>query len=162
MSNLATTILEQNWNRKLPVDPVRIATRLGVEVYARGGPADPNYTMSGRFYFKETTPVIEYNSTESPQRQRMMVAHQLGHLLLKHKTPLMENDHQFEHTEGIEFEATQFAINLLMPAVYVQNYYNSCTSSLEQLASIFGVSKDALGHRIYKLINKETTNDCTI
>lgn len=148
----AQELLSRHWDRQLPIDPVKIATAAGVSVYGRGGWADLNYPYSGYYRKYDGVPSIEYNVSEPPVRQRFTVAHELGHFALGHEDTPRDAGNFQSSGDLRERQANKFAAELLMPASLVVHYYqNGVASSVEALANIFGVSKDAMGYRLINL-----------
>jgi len=150
--SLASKFLRFYWDGSLPVDPVRIAQAAGVVVYGRGGLEDPHYKYSGYYKRFNGQPSIEFNITEAPVRQRFTIAHELGHFALGHEdSPRDAGDFQSSRDPS-ERQANQFAAELLMPADEVKNMFMSgVMGSTDRLASVFGVSKAALGYRLINL-----------
>lgn len=148
----AQELLSRYWDRQLPIDPVKIATAAGVFVYGRGGWDDFNYPYSGYYRKYDGVPSIEYNVSEPPVRQRFTVAHELGHFALGHEDAPRDAGNFQSSGDLRERQANKFAAELLMPASLVTHYYQSgLADSVETLANIFGVSKDAMGYRLINL-----------
>ena len=148
----AQELLSRYWDRQLPVDPVKIASALGIAVYGRGGWGDQNYPFSGYYTQFNGVPSIEYNVTEASVRQRFTVAHELGHFALGHEDAPRDAGNFQSSGDPRERLANRFAAELIMPASLITHYYQSgLVSSVEVLASIFGVSKDAIGYRLINL-----------
>lgn len=141
------------WDRLLPIDPVKIATAAGVFVYGRGGRDDVNYPYSGYYRKYEGVPSIEYNVAEPLVRQRFTVAHELGHCALGHEDAPRDAGNFQSSKECLELQANRFAAELIMPESLVRRYYYSgSVSSVEDLAKAFGVSTDAMGHRLIGIL----------
>ena len=148
----AKEILLKFWDNKLPVDPVKIATTSSIFVYGRGGAGDVSYPYSGYYRRLNGAPSIEYNVSEPPVRQRFTVAHELGHFALGHDDAPRDAGNFQSSRDHREQQANRFAAELLMPASLVTQYYHSgVIESLEELAKIFGVSKDAIGYRLMNI-----------
>lgn len=148
----ARELLARYWDGQLPVDPVKIATLAGIAVYGRGGWDDSDYRYSGYYKTYNGVPSIEYNVTEAPVRQRFTVAHELGHFALGHEDAPRDTGNFQSSGDYRERQANRFAAELLMPASLVSRYFqNGFVSSVESLASTFGVSKDAMGYRLINL-----------
>lgn len=148
----ARELLSRCWDRQLPIDPVKIATVAGVQVYGRGGWGDVYYPYSGYYKRFNGVPSIEYNVSEAPVRQRFTVAHELGHFALGHNDAPRDSGNFQSSGDPRERQANRFAAELLMPSSLVKQYYqNGVASSVEALANIFGVSKDAMGYRLINL-----------
>lgn len=148
----ARELLSRYWDRQLPIDPVKIATVAGISVYGRGGWGDTDYRYSGYYKKFNGIPSIEYNVSEPPVRQRFTVAHELGHFALGHEDAPRDAGNFQSSGDIRERQANKFAAELLMPASLVTQYYqNGFANSVEGLASMFGVSKDAMGYRLINL-----------
>jgi len=95
-------------------DPFRLAEKLGIIVLFRSDFVKQRgaavIAMKNRFIF--------INSNLSEQRQRMVCAHELGHLLLHRsscgKGGLVLNHELFDINDQLEYEANVFAANLLI------------------------------------------------
>lgn len=90
---------------------------------------------------------------------RFTAAHELGHILLKHKqrkwTEYSADVNSSNPNKPIEEEANAFAAGLLMPEYLVKKLANKKTTP-DELARLFEVSKEAMWYSIqtYRLINK--------
>lgn len=148
----ARELLGRYWDRQLPIDPVKIATAAGIAVYGRGGWGDFDYPYSGFYRILNGVPSIEYNVTEPAVRQRFTVAHELGHFALGHEDAPRDAGNFQSSGDFRERQANKFAAELLMPTSLVNHYFNNgYANSVEALASMFGVSKDAMGYRLINL-----------
>jgi len=93
---------------------------------------------------------------EPSVRQRFTLAHELGHWICQvkegHKAPMYcrAMDVGPEAERVLEREANVFAAELLMPEPALRAEWASVPSPAE-LAVSFGVSKDAMGWRLYNL-----------
>ncbi|MBC3911585.1 ImmA/IrrE family metallo-endopeptidase [Undibacterium sp. NL8W] len=147
----ARELLNRYWDRRLPIDPVKIATAAGISVYGRGGWGE-DYPYSGYYRIFNGIQSIEYNVSEAPVRQRFTVAHELGHFALGHEDAPRDVGNFQSSRDFRELQANKFAAELLMPASLVREHYlNGKAGSVEALANIFGVSKDAMGYRLINL-----------
>jgi len=149
----ARELLARYWDRRLPIDPVKIASAAGVSVYARGGFGDGHYPYSGFYRRMENgVPALEFNMSEAPVRQRFTVAHELGHFALGHEDSPRDSGNFYASGDPKERMANKFAAELLMPGSLIRQYYNSgAAQSVEALAQLFGVSRDAMGYRLINL-----------
>ena len=96
---------------------------------------------------------IYINEDDLSYRQSFTVAHELGHIVLQHQPDkigvLFRNTHI--PTTDEEKEANVFAANLLMPKEFVfkvMKEYGLNKENINILASIFGVSPQAMGHHL--------------
>ena len=150
----AADLLARHWDGRLPVDPQRIAAALGICVVARGGPNDAGYDYSGYFDNGGEQPVIEYNMSESPVRQRFTIAHELGHFALGHASAPRDMPSNFTTAvaDDSERQANQFAAELLMPASELRLLLQSGRfRDIAALASAFKTSAVAMGYRMQNL-----------
>jgi Zn-dependent peptidase ImmA (M78 family) len=148
----AESILRSAWVRHhYPVDPVRIARSLGVNVVDANLAGD----VAGAIV-KEPgkDAVILVNQTDHPNRKRFTVAHELGHFVQKSEDAFEYVDRRDTlSTMGVspdEMYANAFAANLLMPEEEVKRLHNEKTSDLE-MALRFGVSREAMSIRLSSL-----------
>lgn len=111
--------------------------------------------------------VIGVNSTHPYSRQRFTIAHEIGHLILKHQGELfvdhvvMRRDSRSSQAiDRQEIEANQFAAELLMPEDLILQTAKNCyevNPSLSQaqlvdhLAKAFKVSPQAMEYRLTNL-----------
>jgi Zn-dependent peptidase ImmA (M78 family) len=158
----AQNLLARLTIKSLPTPVEKIAKALGAEV--RFAPFDEE--LSGMIYVKEGVPIIGVNSLHHPNRQRFTIAHELGHLELhremitsnvhvdKEFPALMRDTKSSTGTEQIEIEANQFAAELLMPRLMIdqvlagKQFDIDDDRPIEELAKKFRVSKQALEYRI--------------
>lgn len=140
----------------IPVDPVRIADRLGIKVMK----AELPDTVSGAIS-KEPgkDPIIVVQHSESEARQRLTIAHELGHYM--HRLGSEKIDYvdlrgplASSGTSPEEVYANNFAASLLMPAEAFKTAWNESKSPLE-LSKRFYVSVDAIAVRM-KVLNLKT------
>jgi hypothetical protein len=107
------------------VDPQQLAEREGLEVVV-GAFAHEGMLVDGD--------KIEVPTRESPNAQRFLIAHELGHALLRHKVP----------EDRIEREANAFASELLVPRARLKRAVLR-GDGFRQMARTFEVSHQALG-----------------
>ncbi len=153
-TNSAEEIRAQLWSeKKLPIDPVTIATKLGIKVKE----ADLADNISGAIIKeKNKDAIIVLNEKDSNNRKRFTCAHELGHYI--YNQAYNEYNDEFESvdfrdenskqgTDPVEVFANQFAANLLMPFDLVKKYKDKGVNSVV-LAVKFGVSVEAMNHRL--------------
>lgn len=150
--------MEVDGHVEFPIDPFALAKKLGIQVEFREGLPDD---VSGLLIQEdENSPVIAViNSTHHPNRRRFTMAHELGHFsyyqnFLAHekKIGLVERRQELSGagTDPYEVDANSFAAELLMPESVVRVWGYRGKSRVE-MAKGFGVSLDAIGHRLNKL-----------
>lgn len=95
---------------------------------------------------------IYVNMNEHPVRQRFTIAHEIAHYYLGHENSgvLMRTEDSSKGVNLQEIEANAFAAELLMPENLFKAYY-IFGYSVDGLASKFGVSTQAVRHRIANL-----------
>lgn len=140
----------------LPIDPVRIARSLGINVYS----AKLAPTLSGLVTRLDPNggTDIYVNSEHAPVRQRFTAAHELGHYFAVENEPGGESQ-VFVHrrdalsacgTDHEEIFANQFAAELLMPELDVRRLEGVGLEPID-LARRFNVSLDAMNIRLKSL-----------
>jgi Zn-dependent peptidase ImmA (M78 family) len=141
------------WGDAFPVDPVKIARRLGVDVVE----ADLGQNVAGALV-KDIgqDPTILLSVVDSPNRKRFTCAHELGHFVARAEDP-EEYDYvdlrdalSKTGTKPEEIFANSFAAALLMPETEVQRLEDKGLSAM-QLALYFGVSQEAMHYRLKNL-----------
>lgn len=172
--DVATGIVDGIWgDRGLPVDPEFICRNIQIP---RGSLTNPthhmirvehidlfhdvdeyNETLSGCAFFREATNefVVKYNPTESPNRQRFTIAHELGHIVLGHVRPGEEKRDRSlvpDKMDQDEVAANQFAAEIVVPYQFLKHYvYVEGFFRAADLARIFGVSEQAMYFRMKNL-----------
>lgn len=151
----AKELLQKHGLYTVPVDPIKLAESLDVEVYETNF-KDEN--LSGVISKNNEKVVILTADDECYNRTRFTVAHELGHLTLH----MNENEVFEEYQRGNkrskeEVEANSFAAALLMPIEYVNKYFEGLEESelsdydkVGILCNIFKVSDSSM---MYRLIN---------
>ncbi len=139
----------------------KIAKHLNVDVKAE----DLDSDISGLFVIKNNKPYIRYNKSESINRKRFTIAHELGHYVLhRDSKPLFVDKNEkimyrnLDSSTGEirkEREANAFAASLLMPKVFIQTTINSAPKNtndiVSYLADKFKVSEQAMNFRLANL-----------
>ncbi len=98
--------------------------------------------IDGLSQWSDSQPVIMLNSIPPTDRQRLTLAHELGHLCL----------HSQGVPDDVEADATAFAAEFLMPADTIRpQLRNLTTGRLHDLKRHWGVSMQALTERAYRL-----------
>jgi Zn-dependent peptidase ImmA (M78 family) len=156
----AQELLAETWARDghvtVPVDPFKIAERLGIQTFSAWLDAG----VSGML-LKRTgeDPRIYVHTEDSPSRQRFTCAHELGHYVRRAAAGDTEWEY-VEHrdllaSEGSDPEeiyANQFAAGLLMPQDRVRELYaRTERRPVAVMAHSFGVSADAMNFRLANL-----------
>lgn len=154
-------LLRQTRIRKPPVRIQHITRNLGIKIRYEPFESD----ISGVLYRDKNTTIIGVNSLHHPNRQRFTIAHELGHFLLheidvhvdRGYRVVLRDSASSKATDTKEIEANHFAAELLMPERMlsrdVQEYLKDLEdeAGLQELASLYGVSTQALAFRLAKL-----------
>lgn len=153
----AERLLRRTWPSRpdgrppLPVDPVRIARRLGIDVYeARLAP----HLFASLIKEPGQDPTIVLNAIDSENRKRFSCAHEIGHFMRR-------SDDEYEYfdrrdmlsstgTDPEEIYANTFAACLLMPEDEVRRRHRAGDSEVE-MALLFDVSREAMHYRLTNL-----------
>jgi Zn-dependent peptidase ImmA (M78 family) len=163
----ASQLAEKYSSRKhVHVDVEEIAAKLGLQVAEH----DLGDNVSGVLYIDKGKGTIGYNKSESKQRRRFTIAHEIGHFLLhrlaneifidkKEFKPMYRDEKSSTGEIQQEREANAFAAALLMPKDRLIRELNKMNIDLsddnedviEQMAEKFQVSKQAMMFRISNL-----------
>lgn len=136
-----------------PVSPWLIAQRLNVPVF------DWDFTddISGMFITNSKGVCIGVNRDHPAVRRAFTVAHELGHLVYHRTNALLIDFAEIEivateddETRQRETRANQFAADLLMPKLWIEQDYSS-PDQLQILARKYGVSEQAFWYRLVNL-----------
>ena len=162
---LAEKLLEQCNVDRHPVPVEKIAENLGAQITYQ--PFDRKDNLSGVLFKEEGKVTIAVNSKDSPQRQRFTIAHECGHLALKHRGDIFVDQTVRLNRDGnsalaidpMEIEANGFAAELLMPRHWVLKEFASRVDGksiridplIRELADLFEVSAKAMEYRLENL-----------
>lgn len=149
----AQRILDVYWDRNVPVDIDRLAEKMGAEVHYLPILAGGN-DISGRFDIVNGVPTCYVRSTDSEQRQRFTLAHELGHFALNHGGGFRDNSASFNiyNYDQREVDANTFAAELLMPRVAIDYVIDKMKlNSISEFANLFNVSLPAMTYRLKNL-----------
>jgi len=149
----ALRLLGDTWEGRLPVDPVRIARALGIDVLD----ARLDANVSGALV-KEPgqDPIIVLNTRDAANRKRFTCAHELGHFVRRSDHPDayeyidLRNPSSSTGRDAEERYANEFAACLLMPEEHVRRLRKEGLGEL-QLAMRFDVSREAMHYRLDNL-----------
>jgi len=149
----AEGLVETTWNGTIPVDPVIIARRIGIDVVEGGLAPD----VSGALVKSLGQDAkILLNASDHPNRKRFTCAHELGHFVRR-----TDEAEEYSYVDlrsplssmGLsddEVYANQFAASLLMPAARVRDFRQRGMTDV-QLAAQFAVSREAMQYRLKNL-----------
>lgn len=149
--------------KRAPIPVDKIAKHLGAKITYE--PFDEDDCMSGVLIREEEKIVIGINSSHGVTRQRFTIAHEIGHLVLKHKGDIFVDKTVRTYRDGKsslaidknEIEANGFAAALLMPRELLMKELDKTPTNkrgmniAEHLASIFKVSCQAMEYRLSNL-----------
>lgn len=148
----ALSLLRQYGVENPPVSFAKILSGLGLSLVEKEFIWDTS-NISGFLDIENST--IYINASDSFQRRMFTLAHEIGHFLL-HRDILAREPGKYElvyrsqQIEGIpdpiEQQANCFAAHLLVPKTMLDKYYHQ--ASVDQLSTIFWVSKQVIGYRI--------------
>src|SRR5262245_3139875 len=144
----AHEIAEGDASRTLPVDIVALGHQLGISSIEPREMIDDGYV--GRR--SDGTFVIRYRRSNSPERTRFTIAHEIAHLIIARVTgvDIMEA----KHRRGCSYEETtanRIAAELLMPERLIHDRLQSAPpdwKTILGMRSVFQVSTTALVRRI--------------
>ncbi|PPJ27234.1 XRE family transcriptional regulator [Nocardia nova] len=138
----AARLVRAQW--RMPIGPVRNLTRwmesagiLVVEIDFG------THRIDGMSQWASEYPVVMVNVRHTPDRRRMTLAHELGHLVL----------HSTFVSEDMEQQADQFAVEFLMPEHVIRRDLTGAAlkpARLRDLKAVWGVSMQALYERAYQ------------
>lgn len=151
-----TWIDEEGSQPRLPVDPVAIARKLGIQVYIDYSLASDVSGMLRKLPGYDD-PEILLNGSDSPVRRRFTCAHEIGHY---NQRVNQGADGQWEYIDkrdslastgksAEEIYANKFAAELLMPKEVIRE--RAADGNVVALAVEFGVSADAMRFRLDNL-----------
>jgi len=154
----AQSLLGAAWHQDgqilLPVDPFKIAQKLGIKAFSAG----LDEGVSGLLIKRPGQDAEIYvHASDSSNRQRFTCAHELGHYVKRSAA----GDDAWEYVEQRnlissagtneeEVYANRFAAALLMPRSEVIKRFTGA-ASVATLAPEFGVSADAMHFRLVNL-----------
>lgn len=152
--NAAEAVLSAQWTGDLPVDPVSIASDMGIDVFT----AQLGHDVYGMIQGRPSEAQIYLDVDQSPERMRFTCAHELGHFV-ERSDRLVDDEDEYAEIDrrsdegmgkGIEIFANEFAASLLMPERLVREMHASGRTRFE-MAKSFKVSVPAMGWRLVRL-----------
>ncbi len=149
--NLAWEILINQKLIKFPIDIKKVANNLGIIVIESKRLPHNLYAVS---FTQNAQTIISYVSSGNINTDRFTIAHELGHILLKHKADKAYSEYQEE-------QANVFASRLLAPMIIINDL---APNSAEELSDLFGLSLESATIRYNRYIkikkrNKFLTNN---
>ena len=168
IADRANAVLEKyglidQFSRGSAVNPVTIATGEGIDVFALDFPTADD-SVCGILRKEDGKFRIYVNQDHHGNRIRYTIAHELGHYFLHRdsfdafvdpeinmfRTTRDDDEPADQLRRQMEIQANMFAAALLMPAAFVRDQYKG-NKDISALAKRFGVSREAMGHRIANL-----------
>lgn len=147
--NMARKVIKDYKLAEVPTDLTRVSQKLGLKYIELNDPEG----IDGAIIEIESKPAIAFLNKAKPiQRQRFTLAHELGHIFLKHsKRDLYDAEDSRDIGEELtdqskppkEKEADTFASELLIPYDKLKKY-EADINDIAKLAGIFQVSKQAM------------------
>ena len=141
---------DQNGIKRCPLDVEGLAKFLGIEVRFENLKGD----ISGILEKNDAKWIMRVNKKHHPHRQRYTIAHELGHYCLhRHQESIFEDVIFFRGLKPTETEwqANQFASEILMPDYEFSKAIEEGITDIEQLAKRFCVSSMAVRVRAKQL-----------
>lgn len=151
--------------KSAPVPVETVASHLGARI--KYSPFEGE--LAGILARDDERIVIGVNSSHHPNRQRFTIAHECGHLVLRHEGESfvdksfrvnLRDDVSSMAVNAHEIEANRFAAELLMPYRMLMDDLKGRDIDLEneetisKLAKKYGVSVQAMTHRITNLMEE--------
>lgn len=139
---------------ELPIDLEKLVEKLSIQLKKKSLDDE----ISGELYRdqEEGNWVIVVNRNQTEARQRFTIAHELGHYVLhRNESDVFEDEIFFRSDEKdlSEYQADNFAAELLMPKELFASALNEKGCSIETLAKKFGVSYVATRIRLNNIIS---------
>jgi Zn-dependent peptidase ImmA (M78 family) len=138
----------------VPVDIVALTIQQGLKIlYFNPAQSKSNTLESVSGLLDKANKSIYVNATDSQERQRFTIAHELAHYIYGHdedKFGLNYRDGNRDRNSA-ERQADDFAAEVLMPSPIVRKKikeYSDARPSLSEFASLFGVSLEAMRVRL--------------
>jgi Zn-dependent peptidase ImmA (M78 family) len=146
---IAKKVIKDYKLTELPTELTKVFQKLGLKYIELNEPEG----IDGAIIEIENKPSIAYLNKAKPiPRQRFTLAHELGHIFLKHSKRDFYNaeesreigDEETDHAKPPqEKEADAFASELLIPNDKLKQY-EADINNIDKLSSIFQVSKEAM------------------
>jgi len=154
----AKSILKEYWNGTIPVDVDMLKgfaarLRVGVLAHIRSGAFCGEYLPYGMQ--PGSPPLIVYNLRQPIARQVFVLAHCLGHHLLRHGPCPRETAYSAHTSDRREKAANAFAVELLLPEEAVREYVHHLRMqggmSIEVFSRHFHVEPALMSLRLHLL-----------
>lgn len=147
---MAAKVLDRYWDDNyFPVDPYKIATKMGITVMEAKLPEE----ISGLYYSENDRREIYISSFEHLNRKRFTAARLLGHAVDMPNASFIDKPRDRIYQQGTDKEEVfddQFAAALLIPGYSVHKLIRHGWD-VPQMADFFGVSNSAMSIRLNNL-----------
>jgi len=157
----AGDLLRQLKITKIPIDVEKICAELDISItitdLSQVEKAHGGRPISGALILKNGEKDIIVNQDDIRERQRFTIAHELAHYFLHHCEETVSSTERaiisFRGAKNkVEYEADQFAAELLMPLEHIIRLYEELPLPyITALALKFDVSKAAMRYRLDSL-----------
>lgn len=152
MAKTATSDLLSKFQQSAPIKTIRAAHALGLKVFTSLSLPSDVSGMIKKDGKSDSGYSIYVNGNHSDTRKRFTIAHEIGHFLLHRE---LIGDGIVEDamlratglTNSVERQANAFAADFLMPWELLEKESEKL-KSIEELAALFEVSKDAMSYRV--------------
>lgn len=143
-----------------PFDSVKLANAAGAKVYTADFKPEDGEEIAASVVVLDDGPVIYVADGMPRTQQRIMVAHEIGHLAMGHmddrdgelidtaKRMLMAFWNFKEREASEEREANAYAAELLMPEYWVKRALAANIRTIEELTILFNVPERAMRARL--------------
>lgn len=139
---IAASILNSYWDLTLPVDIHTIVEKLGIRLYFT------EHVDESRAYFNAAGErSIAVNSSLSPQRQRYVIAHELGHHQLGHVVLRGDYCDYYGNIPALEDDAHEFARQLMIPDIALEAVIVNKVE-VEKMVNVFDIEVTKITRRI--------------
>ena len=148
-----TTLFNAGVEEEIPVPLEKVAAHLG---YGCVGFNPDENTMNISGVVDYASKRIFVNLSESLNRQRFTIAHEIGHIVLHSidAAGIVDLRQNIDApNDQKEIEANQFAAALLMPRERFMQEWSHTSSTIESLSAMFGASKQAVEIRAKNVLD---------
>lgn len=143
--NSARSVLDMYWNDHLPVNPVSIAKKLGINVVMR----DEQEVDS---FFDNDNNEISIKSGFDIPTQRVLITHEIAHAVLGHgSSPQVTEKFSNSNYMIKEFQANEFVQHFLIPKDALDFSIYNTNVDYQTMLDIFGVPDSLMTMRLRNL-----------
>lgn len=139
----------------LPVNVMMIANKAGIKVIKNSTVNLLSANESGASFVHNNQWYIVYDNTDTRQRCRFTIAHELGHIFLGHKLKRDNKIQLFDKSEpSAEQEANIFASRLLAPACVIWGVGLKTADEIAKLCDISFTAAEIRAERMKTLYKR--------